>query len=253
MRLVVTEQDPELRARGHGLLERVWRALEKDSRLRFLQHHGFTLALQGSDLILEGEVPDVAAKRRAVYLARQFDEVRTVVDGLQVEPSVPMRDAAMRALLRNALLEEPAFIYCRIVICSDDTEDVAHDPPDAQGDLRGSVISGIVVLEGHLPSLARRRLARLLCWWLPGTRDVRGDISVPSEDDNDDEINDAVQVALEKEPLIDGDQLMNSTLDGCVTLTGTLPSEVQQRIAERDAWYIDGVIEVDNRITVYVR
>lgn len=44
------------------------------------------------------------------------------------------------------------------------------------------VKKGIVTLNGEVPSLTHKRLAGVLAWWVPGTRDVvNGLEEVPAE------------------------------------------------------------------------
>ena len=59
--------------------------------------------------------------------------------------------------------------------------------------------NGVVTLNGEVPSLSHKRLAGVLAWWVPGTRDViNGLEEVPPEEDNDDELIDAMHVACWK-------------------------------------------------------
>ena len=94
-----------------------------------------------------------------------------------------------------------------------------------------------------------KRLAGLLAWWVPGTRDVVNGIEVkPYEDDSDDEITDAVTMALEKDRLVTHDSIGVSTRNSVVTLEGVVPNRYQAEMAEADAWYIFGVDRVINHL-----
>lgn len=70
MRLHTNERHEAKRARALETLEHAWHALESDRRLRFLRHHGYTLALDGGALTIEGEVEDIATKTRALTILR---------------------------------------------------------------------------------------------------------------------------------------------------------------------------------------
>jgi osmotically-inducible protein OsmY len=119
------------------------------------------------------------------------------------------------------------------------------------GEIEIAVSDGIVTLEGHVPSLSHKRLAGVLAWWAPGCRDVTNELAiVPGEDDNDDEITDALALVLEKDPLVHAGQLRVRTRNRIVTLHGWLATEEERRMAELDAWYLFGVDEVINRIEV---
>jgi len=106
-----------------------------------------------------------------------------------------------------------------------------------------------VTLDGEVESLSHKRLAGLLAWWVPGTRDVVNGIEVkPYEDDNDDEITAAVAIALEKDRLVTADSIKVSTRNSVVTLEGVVPNRRQAEMAESDAWYIFGVDRVVNHL-----
>lgn len=232
------------------LVRRVWGLLESDPRLD-VRAHPLELAVDDGTLTLTGEVAEVAAKKRALELVRMLPEVRHVVDRLVVRPAGKMGDGEMRDHLRNALLGEPALLECRLVLRAEGVEDRALDPEGRRGSVTATVQGGVVTLEGEVPSLSHARLAGVLAWWVPGTRDVKNELrAAPPEADNDDEINDAVRIVLEKEPLVDAGQLGIRTAGGHVTLSGTLRSEGQRQIAERDAWYVAGVTDVTNRVQV---
>jgi len=113
------------------------------------------------------------------------------------------------------------------------------------------VKDGVVTLNGEVPSLTHKRLAGVLAWWVPGTRDVvNGLEEVPTEEDNDDELIDAVRLVLEKDPFVNASKIRVSSKDWVVTLEGLVPTEAMKQMAERDAWYVLGVKEVVNRIQV---
>ena len=112
-----------------------------------------------------------------------------------------------------------------------------------------AVADGVVTLDGQVESLSHKRLAELLAWWVPGTRDVVNGIEVkPYEDDSDDEITDAVTMALEKDRLVTHDSIRVITRNSVVTLEGVVPNRRQAEMAEADAWYIFGVDNVINHL-----
>jgi osmotically-inducible protein OsmY len=113
------------------------------------------------------------------------------------------------------------------------------------------VAGGVVVLNGELPGLVGKRLAGVLAWWVPGSRDVINGIAVtPFEEDSDDAIADAVALVLEKDPFVDAGQIRIGVRRAVVSLTGLVPTESEREMAEFDAWYVFGVDAVDNRIEV---
>ncbi|WP_165374523.1 MULTISPECIES: BON domain-containing protein [Sorangium] len=215
--------------------------------------HRYPVRLEYLDgvLAMEGELPDVAAKKRALERGAALPEVRWVADRLRVEPSVGMSDAEVLDHLRDVLLSEPTFDECTVRVRRGGALDVFREPPRPRGALEVAVDEGVVRLEGAVPSLSHKRLAGVLCWWAPGTRDVVNALEVDApEEDNDDEISDAVRIVLEKDPLLDASEIGVSTERSRVTLRGLVASEEQRRIAEHDAWYVFGVNDVSNEIEV---
>jgi len=113
------------------------------------------------------------------------------------------------------------------------------------------VEDGIVTLNGQVPGLNSKRLAGVLAWWVPGSRDVVNGLSVePPEEDSPDLVAEAVRIALEKDPFVDASQIKTGVRQRTVRLTGVVPSESERDMAENDAWYVFGVDAVVNEIEV---
>jgi hypothetical protein len=164
-----------------------------------------------------------------------------------------MGDGAIRDHVRDAMVEEPAFAVCAIRIRDKAGAIVViQEPPGPlRGEVEVSVDTGVVTLDGRVPSLSHKRLAGVLCFWVPGTRDVVNGLEVnPPEEDNDGEIADAVRLILEKDPVIDATSIGVLCRDGLVTLRGVAASPEQRDMAERDAWYTFGVDEVTNELVL---
>jgi len=108
-----------------------------------------------------------------------------------------------------------------------------------------------VTLDGEVPGLESKRLAGVLAWWVPGSRDVVNGLGVsPPEEDSDGATTDAVRQALEKDPFVNAAQIRVTTRGGAVTLEGVVPSEAEKEMAEADAWYVFGVGNVTDRLAV---
>ena len=106
-------------------------------------------------------------------------------------------------------------------------------------------------MDGDVQGLTQKRLAGVLAWWVPGSRDVVNGLAVtPPEVDEVGEIADAVRIALEKNPFVDHSQIRISVRGKKVTLDGLVPTAFEREMAEFDAWYVFGVDEVENRIDV---
>lgn len=237
-------------AEGASVLEKVREVLRADTRIGF-DEASIVLSLADNQLILAGEVADIGAKRLALRRAAAVVAPRGILDRLHVRPAVAMADGAIRNLVRNALVDEPALLPHRLREWVKGEPQLVRDPPEATGTIDIRVEEGVVTLDGEVTGLAQKRLAGVLAWWVPGSRDVINGLGVaPAEADSDFEIVDAVRVALEKDPFVNASQLRVGARRGVVALDGVVPSESEREMAERDAWYVFGVEDVINRIEV---
>lgn len=202
-------------------------------------------------LVMEGEVSDIAAKKLALERAAAHPEVLGIVDRLHTRPAVVQDDATVRELVLHAFIQEPAFADLALFERLDGRLDPVHVPDGARGRIEVDVSDGVVTLDGSVPGLDRKRLAGVLAWWVPGSRDVVDGIGVdPPEEDDDGAIADAVRLVLEKDPFLDAVRVGINVRDAVVTLTGSLATEWQRNMAEFDAWYIFAVDRVVNLIEV---
>lgn len=227
----------------------VRRRLCAESRVDVLRH---PIALSFTDgvLTMEGELADLGAKKVALERAAAVPGVEHIVDRLCVAPARAMGDAEIRDHVRDLLLEEPALQPLAWAQAPPDLR-VALRPQVVLGTIGISVARGVVTLDGIVPSLAHKRLAGVLAWWVPGVRDVVNGLEVaPPEEDDDGEISDAVRLVLEKDPLVDASQLGVSTHRAVVTLSGVVRCDAERQAAERDAWCVFGVDGVKSDIQV---
>jgi len=203
-------------------------------------------------LVLDGEVAEVGAKKLALEKAAAIPGVTGIVDRLHVKPATPMGDGQIRVHLRDALVSELAFETLEVrEFDANNWQLVRGVPQGSSGKIDIDVQDGIVTLNGRVPGLTSKRLAGVLAWWVPGVRDLVNGIEVyPPEEDNPDLIEEAVRVALEKDPLVNASQIRIGARKSVVRLTGTVRTEAERDAAERDAWYILGVDNVLNEIEV---
>ncbi len=234
----------------HSVVDRVRAALEVEPYVN-LHKYPIRIHAEGDVVTLSGTVEDISAKRRAVLAAAAVAGVREVIDGLRVEPGTPMGQDEILMHVRDALYAEPAFCDYRIVaINHKDEREVARDPEPCRGEILVTVEEdGRVILGGFVGGLVDRRLAEVLAWWVAGSTDVKNDLRVePPEEDNDGEILEAVQLTLEKDHAVDHNDVTVSCRDAVVSLSGGIPSGTQKRLAEHDAWYVNGVRDVVNQL-----
>lgn len=234
------------------LLRAVRSALGAEPRLDLAHHHVALRFEEEGVLTMEGEVPDVAAKKVALERAAAVGGVHHIVDRIRVAPARRMGDAEIRDHLRDALLSEPVFQGFGLQLSAGRELRRAGRQGGVQGHaLDVSVEEGVVTLAGEVPSLTHKRLAGVLAWWVPGTRDVVNGIEVvPAEEDDDDELTDAVRIVLEKDPLVDAGDVRVSAHARAVLLEGAVFSPEQRRIVENDTWCVFGVDRVVDRLQV---
>lgn len=227
-------------------------ALEIDPRVD-LRRFPIQVVHNGQGVRLEGNVQNIAAKRVALQVARRISGIEQVIDALRLVPAEPRGDGEIRDAFIRALLGQPELRNCKVrqqhkgqVQTLQNTDDESPS-----GDIEVSVADGVVTVGGSVISLSHKRVIEALAWWTPGCRDVvnRLDI-VPAEEDNDDEIADAIRLVFEMDPQIQADQLSVRSEGGIVTLAGVLHREDAKRMAEMDAWAVLGVTDVHNRIEV---
>lgn len=108
---------------------------------------------------------------------------------------------------------------------------------------------GCVTLAGSVMSPNHARLAEVMVWWIDGCELIENELKVdPPRESNDDELNDAVRMALEKDPLVDAGQLHVATAASIVQLEGLVPNETQRRRVIEDVWLVPSVWDVDDKL-----
>lgn len=239
-------------SQANEVVREIRAALESDPRVN-LHRATIDMRTPGDKVVLAGEVSDIAAKRRAVARAKGVVNGKDVVDYLCVRPTERLGDGAVRDAIARHLLEEPVFaraiIVCRV---AGDDDVIRREPSDADNRIHVAVADGVATLSGQVWSLSHRRLAEVLAWWAPGCRNVVNELDVqPPERDNDGEINDALELVLNKDPVVHSDQITTRVRDGRVDVRGLVASPEEKRRIERDIWYVDGVRDVANELDVY--
>jgi osmotically-inducible protein OsmY len=199
-------------------------------------------------LRLEGEVEDIAIKRKALRVAREVTHSQNIQDHLRLALAERVSDEQLRDAAVRDLSKEPAFARMDI--------STGADKPRGQEEdwIRVRAEEGVVRLTGEVNSLSHRRLAEVIAWWVPGSCDVDNHLHVrPPEQETDEEIADAVRLVFDKEPAFDAGQIAITTRNREVILRGAVFSEDQKRRATQDCWYIPGIHAVRNDLQVLSR
>ena len=124
---------------------------------------------------------------------------------------------------------------------------MVDDPYLDETKMSVEVNDGVVTLRGEVESLTKKRLAGAFAWWTPGTRDVRNELAVlHPEEDSEDLLAEAIELVLDKDPLVNESEVTVITHDGLVRLIGTVASDIARDAAEQDAWAVLGTKRVVN-------
>lgn len=219
--------------------------------------HGYPIELWFDDgeLVMQGEVENIVAKRVARRELTGLFGAEHLVDRLQVRPGERRGDGAIADVLYTALSQEPVFRDHAVAVHAVDRPGRQQPASGPQvGSVDAEVRAAVVVLEGQVLSLTHKRLADVLAWWTPGVCEVENHLRVvPPERDSDDEISDALRIVLEKDPWLDAGQIATRVEDRRVILEGLVAGEEQRAMATQDAWAVLGVHDVENRLQVRVR
>ncbi|HXE97365.1 MAG TPA: BON domain-containing protein [Dongiaceae bacterium] len=233
------------------VISNVAAALEREPSVNL---HQFPVTIEFNDgvLTLEGEVERITAKKKALEVSAAVPGVSGIVDRLRLVPATQMEDGAIRDHVCNALLAESMLDSCAIwAIIKKKPEVVREADQGVDGSIDVEVNDGVVILNGAVTSLTEKRLAGVLAWWVPGSRDVVNGIEIaPPEEDNDDEVVDAVRLVLEKDPFVNAAQVKVTCRNYAVTLEGLVKNEIQREMAEADCWFVFRVDRVINLLQV---
>lgn len=234
---------------GKDVLEAVHAALRSESRIHSCGKIHLTFA--EGDLTMEGEVDHIAGKKLALEAAARISGIARIIDRLRVHPATPMEDGEILVHVRDALLQEVVLASCKIRVQDKGKTELVREPPGADGEIEVRVENGVVTLDGDVAGPGQKRIAGVLAWWVPGSRDVINGLGVsPPEQDSEAAVTDAVLQVLEKDPFVYASNIHVYTRGHIVTLTGSVPREAERKLAEDDAWYVFGVDRVENRLEV---
>ncbi|MEW5888273.1 MAG: BON domain-containing protein [Pseudomonadota bacterium] len=233
------------------IVKQMHAALEHEAHID-MQQKPIDIHIGNGTIALGGELPTIADKKRAARAAARVTGGYGVVDRICVTPAEHMGDGAIRDAVARLLLRDADFNNCTIRVHNKGAVETLHEcVGDWCSRIDIAVEDGIVTLTGEVISLTHKRLAGALAWWVPGTRDVVNELAVrPREDDNDDEVTDAVRWLFETDPHVHAENISVKTRNFVVTLDGVVGSEAERRRAENDAWCVFGVDDVVNRIEV---
>lgn len=236
---------------GNGVTKQIQAAIEREAHIEW-QSSAISLTQRDGMVILEGEVAHVAAKKLILKAVAGVVGGAAIDDRLRVAAGSTPGDGATRDAVCNLLWRDIDFRNCGLQVQAKGHREILRDAGhDASGSIAVAVADGVVTLTGHVISLSHKRLAGVLAWWAMGCRDVVNGLEVvPAEEDNDDEIVDALHLVLEADPLVHADRIGIGSRDRVVTLEGVVGSRGERTRAEMDAWCLFAVDGVINHLEV---
>lgn len=165
---------------------------------------------------LAGTVDNVLAKDRAVRVAQMVKGVRSVIDLIEVAPAEGRTDQEIQQDVSDALAQDPATDSWEIGVGVED---------------------GTVALVGTVDSWHEKQLAARVAKGVEGVRSIENQIDIdfaPLRSDS--EIQTEIERALMWDARVDDALIDVAVQDGEVTLSGTVGSAYERRIALGDAW-----------------
>lgn len=228
------------------IIRKIMATLERETRVNL---HSYPIQIDYLDGVatLTGETEDIAAKKIALEIAGAVPGVSAIVDRLHVQPAEQMEDGEIRDHVCNTLLSEQLLEAYAVRTLVKGSMETVRESVTPFGAIEVEVNNGVVTLNGQVGSLSQKRIAGVLAWWVPGSSDVVNGLEVsPPEEDNDDEVVDAIRLMLEKDPFVNAAQIHVTCRSYVVTLEGLVSTESERRMAEADVWYVFRVDRVKN-------
>ncbi len=188
------------------------------------------VAVKDGVVTLGGYVQSYAQKRAAEHAVARVAGVRAVAEDIQVKlpTSRERSDTEIAHAVINALKW--------------DTE-----VPDEL--IKAKIENGWVTLEGGVEFFYQKSAAERCVRFLNGVKGVSNVISVKPGVTTT-KVTQNIEAALKRRAEVDADKIKVDTLDGKVTLRGSVHSWLEMKEAENAAWATPGVWSVDDKLMV---
>lgn len=200
---------------------------------------------QGGGWRVVGDVPSIAARRRATPVAREALALADIEDDVSLEPRIRESDDALACEVRRTLRAEPSLSDVLVI-------DSGEHPPSPGQPWIGVIVSaGIIHLGGWVPELSLAALAEGIAWETGACRDVRNLISYQGVAESQDQaVADAATTLIREHPSL-GDQPIHVEVKrGEAELSGTVSTPQKGQLAESLCWFAPHVRAVSNRLEI---
>jgi len=189
-----------------------------------VQAHLIDVETHDGIVTLSGSVANILAKDRAEKLVGAIKGVKSIVNNIEVK-SVNRTDEQIQRDVENALLRNPVT----------ETYEVEVEVEDNK-----------VILTGEVGSRAEKTLTEKVAKGIKGIQKFENNIDVEYEGDRtDSEITEEIKRKLESSVWIDDALIEVNTLNGRVTLSGTVGSALEKSRVYNAAW-VAGVKSVND-------
>ncbi|MDA1017203.1 MAG: BON domain-containing protein [Planctomycetota bacterium] len=215
--------------------EEIAAAMQRDVYLTGLK---IDVAVNDGAVSLSGVVGNPYQRQRAGDLAWKTANVTDVINELEINRLI---DGGERGMVMAPSAVE---------LTEDVIAQLQHDPRVDARNIQVTVRDGHVTLRGHVPSVAQRQIAEM------DTRDVVGAVwvtnllSVRTDLQDDRKVEAAIRQALSADTVLRRYLLKVQSVDGIVSLSGTVNSLFSKFHASQVAGRVPGVRAIRNEISV---
>lgn len=212
-----------------------------------LVDHGLIdVTVNDGEVTLYGTVGSAAEKSRAITDAWVANVTDVDASGL-----------AVKSWARDNLLREGKYATASDAEIRQALVDaLARDPRVYSFNVQSEVEGGVVTLRGEVDNLKARRAAANVARNTVGVYSVENRLKVRTDADmdrTDVAIEQDVQTALTRDPFVDRYEITVDAIGGVVNLDGAVDSYFEKSQADDIASRVDGVLAVDNNLTVSER
>ncbi|MFW5871297.1 MAG: BON domain-containing protein [Verrucomicrobiota bacterium] len=189
------------------------------------------VTVENGSVTLSGEVPTygdlIAARSAAWNIVGVIDVVEDLTVSYVSPPALPSDDEIQQRV-NNILTWEPAVDETEIIV---------------------TVVGGIVTLKGNVDGHWKKRFVENRISGIRGIVAIENKIAVvPSMRMDDEAIAQDIVAALDRDVLVDAENVTVSVNNGVVSLVGAVPGLAARKAAEEDASLTAGVIGVRNEL-----
>lgn len=209
----------------------------------------------GGRLLLQGRLPSLEAKKRAVAAASTIvPGAFTLVDNLRDVPAAHVSGDRTCIELIERLHHNDVLDNCAVAaVCSTGIVRLRRPASWADGEIVAAVCDGEAHLFGRVPCPGQGALAKATAWQCSGTANVVTKLAITGGNagvDIDAVTAEVVWYLLRHEPSLSGNVFRVSVSGGHVSLGGCVSNHILHRVPEGTVWMVPGVRKVSNELLV---